>query len=201
MTKIQRSGQLRCLHVGGKIADNSCRPVVIKGLTTLSRLHASIIESITLPLLFHNLPDRAPDIEDLKSREKYRSISKSLEELCLQPALFETLVIRITTKLDLLSSIPIPFSSTSNASDEREANVAYAYDLLTCVSGVVDHKLKEKHTDVIRYFDQLVPRLYGLVVVASQGGSLKPEPLFRDRRLLSLIGRLSERLIWELDTE
>jgi len=59
-------------------------------------------------------------------------------------------------------------------------------------------KLKNKHVDVIKYFDQLVPRLYGLVVLASQA---KEEALFKDKRLLRLTGTLTERLIWELNSE
>ncbi|KAK4683806.1 DNA repair/transcription protein MET18/MMS19, partial [Tremellales sp. Uapishka_1] len=163
--------------------DPEIRPVVINALTSISKIHPSIIESITLPLLFHNLPDAAPTVTETLQRDKYRSILASLSKLCIQPALFETLLIRITTKLDLLSSRP--------ASEEE---VAYAYDLLRCLEGVVEKKLEEKHTDVVKYFEQLVPRLWGLSIVHQEG-------IFRDRRVVGIIGRIGERLIWELSTE
>ncbi|WWD04098.1 hypothetical protein V865_002163 [Kwoniella europaea PYCC6329] len=187
--------------------DPEIRPEIIKSLTTISVHHPTIIESLTLPLLFHNLPDSAPPASDHLHREKYRSILSSLNELCVAPALFQTLVIRITTKLDLISTSS---SSTSNELDEtmdeaesefdlRECNIAYSWDLLNTLQRVVDKKIKEKHQDLIRYFDQIVPRLFTLIVGAST--SRDDKALFRDRRLIGIVARLVESLVWVLNTE
>lgn len=187
------------------------RPEVIKGLTSISKIHPNSIESITLPLLFHNLPDHAPGLPDIDGREKYRSILGSLSELCVQPALFETLLIRITTKLDLLSS-DSPAANFAQADDQgdvpmdaldhqRECNIAYAYDLLHTLSRVIDAKLEAKHVDVAKYFDKLVPRLHTLVVVAAQPRIGDVEPLFRDRRLTSIVARIAGTMMWELGPE
>ncbi|WVQ79530.1 hypothetical protein IAT38_001629 [Cryptococcus sp. DSM 104549] len=190
--------------------DPEIRPEVINALTAISKPHPTIIESTTLPLLFHNLPDSAPALEAVTEREKYRSILGSLAALCVQPALFQTLVIRVTTKLDLLASSPFRAPSVvlddpmdggaSPSTDERECTIAYAWDLLNTLSTVIDTKRKEKHVDIGKYFDQLVPRLYTLVVVAAQarGGG---EPLFRDRRLVGVVARVTEKLVWELSAE
>ncbi|WWC93066.1 uncharacterized protein L201_008031 [Kwoniella dendrophila CBS 6074] len=187
--------------------DPEIRPEVIKSLTTISTHHPTIIESLTLPLLFHNLPDSAPSASDHISREKYRSILSSLKKLCIQPALFQTLIIRITTKLDLLSS------SSSKVQEEemgefdiRECNIAYSWDLLNSLQNVIDKKIKEKHSDSIRYIDQIVPRLNTLVVSASTSSTqnLKlddVQPLFKDRRLIAIISKITESLVWELSTE
>ncbi|WRT69441.1 uncharacterized protein IL334_006427 [Kwoniella shivajii] len=181
------------------------RPEVIRSLTTISTLQPTIIESLTLPLLFHNLPDSAPSASDHTAREKYRSILSSLEELCVQPALFQTLVIRITTKLDLLSS-----SRNSGAHggeeemgefDLRECNIAYAWDLLHTLQGVIEKKIQEKHTDLARYFDQIIPRLWTLLISAALPKIGDEKPLFRDRRLIGLVAKLGEGLIWELNPE
>ncbi|WWD20081.1 hypothetical protein CI109_104555 [Kwoniella shandongensis] len=185
--------------------DPEIRPEVIKGLTSISKIHPTTIESITLPLLFHNLPDQAPGASEAAARDKYRSILGSLSELCVQPALFQTLVIRITTKLDLLSSVPAAPSSDNDESmgevDYRECNIAYAWDLLNTLNGVVDAKLQSKHTDISKYFEQLIPRLYTLIVGASQPRIGNAKPLFSDRRLLSIVARISETMMWELQPE
>ena len=192
---------------------NPSRQVVIKGLTTICAIHSPIIESITLPLLFHRLPDRAPSTTDSLAREKYRSILSSLSELCTQVTLFETLVIRVTTKLELLSETPLN-TATSEASEAseadtdadspeeaRECTIAYAWDLINTLSTVIDAKLAAKHTDVIKYFDQIVPRLYGFAVSAAAPRVGSISPVFRDRRLLSVIARVSETMTWELSAE
>lgn len=177
-------------------ADLTDRSAVIKGLTTVSKLYSSIVESLTLPLLFHNLPDQAPPVSDIAGREKYRSILSSLVELCVLPALFETLVIRIISKLDHLSS-----SGQEGEVDTRDCNLSYGWDLLNCLSEVIDRKLKLKHVDTVKYFDQLIPRLYGLVIVAAVPVAGGNAPLFADRRLLSSVGRISETLLWESTVE
>ena len=140
----------------------------------------------------------------MKSREKYRSILDSLSQLCIQPALFETLVIRILTKLDLLSDSTKPSADGDvdmAAAEALECSVAYAWDLLNCLSGVIDVKLEAKHVDVVKHFHQIVPRVSGLAVSAAAPKSADCEPLFRDRRLLSSIGRIIENLTWELSAE
>ena len=177
------------------------RTEVIKGLTTISTSHSALIESVTLPLLFHYLPDSAPPLADITAREKYRSILKSLSELCVLPSLFETLVIRVNSKLDLLASTPLKSGSEESLDDTRECTIAYIYDLINTLSTVIDKKLAEKHTDVIKYFDQIVPRLYGLVVSAAMPRIGDVEPVFRDRRILGVVSRVSETLTWELNTE
>jgi DNA repair/transcription protein MET18/MMS19 len=61
--------------------------------------------------------------------------------------------------------------------------------------------LAAKHVDVVKYFDQIVPRLYALAVTAATPRIGDVIPVFRDRRLLSVIARVSETLTWELNTE
>lgn len=144
----------------------------------------------------------------------------SLGELCISPALFETLVVRILSKLDVLASAQQesasadqPMTGETEVTD-RECAIAYAYDLLHCLAGVIDTKLDAtpKHVDVLKHFETIVPRLYGLCFAAALTG--KPAlaivpgsrdenagPLFRDRRLLVLVGKLATRLVYELDAE
>ena len=140
----------------------------------------------------------------LKAREKYHSILDSLSQLCIQPAHFETLVIRLLAKLDLLSN-PAQSSADDDidmaAAEALECSVAYAWDLLNCLSGVIEAKLAAKHVDVVKHFHQIVPRLSGFALSAAAPRSGDSELLFRDRRLLSSVGRIIENLTWQLGAE
>ena len=177
-------------------------------LISISRLYADIVESTTLSLLFHNLPDRAPPVSATTERDQYRRILASLVKTCTLPSFFETLLIRIITKLELLASAT--FNSEADADvlmngedqvDPRECNIAYAYELLDCLVQVVNAKLAAKHADVARYFDKIIPHLHGLVVAAAVPKFGYVQPLFRDRRLLAIIAELTETLMWELSAE
>ncbi|RXK38054.1 hypothetical protein M231_04724, partial [Tremella mesenterica] len=188
-------------------SSSDIKRTAIKGLITISKIYSSLIESITFPLLFHNLPDAAPTVSAVQAREKYRSILYSLSQLCVQPGLFQTLVIRITTKLELLASSPLPAEQDVQMSngagvviDARECTVAYTWDLLNCLSGVIDAKLAEKHVDVVRYWDQIIPRIYRMAVEGAIS-RIGPEPLFSDTRLLEMSGKISEVMTWELNPE
>lgn len=171
------------------------RNSVLGSLTSLSIIHPTVIESSTLPLLFHSLPDNSPSLSETKLRDKYRSHLHSLSDLCVQPALFETLVIRILNKLDTVSATNI------TEDEQRECEVAYSYDLLDCLYGVIGKKVGEKHADVIKHFETVVPRLSGLVVEASMPRVGNMMPIWRDRRLLGLVGRMIDLLVWELPVE
>lgn len=113
--------------------------------------------------------------------------------------MFETLVIRITNKLELLSTAALDGSEAIE--DSRECTIAYIWDLINTLSTVIDTKLAAKHTDVVKYFDQIVPRLYGFAVEAATPRIGSLSPVFRDRRLLSVIARVSETMTWELNAE
>lgn len=161
-------------------------------------MHADVVQSLTLPILFHALPDEAPAADDSDTRESYRSVLRSLTELCTMPALFETLTVRITTKLDLLSSSDLSGSSGAGPS-RRECVVAYAWDLLHTLEDVVNKKIEDKHVDVARHYNAVVPRLASLAIKAAFDES--SHALFRDRRLLVVIGSITETLFWELTPE
>lgn len=127
----------------------------------------------------------------------------SLSELCIQPSLFETLVIRVNNKLELLVSTPITTIASSGVSPDeaRECTIAYAWNLVNTLTRVIDSKLAAKHVDVFKYFEQIIPRLYGLAVAAAAPRVGDVIPIFRDRRLLNAIARISETMTWELGKE
>lgn len=169
-------------------SDEEVRTAALTGLKSIAGSNPTIVQNSTLPLLFHALPDSAPAADDSKAREAYRRVLKALTELCAAPALFQTLVVRITTKLDLLSS----------SDGDAECTAAYAWDLLHAVRIVLDAKLESKHVDVPKYYAEIVPRFAQLAVVAAQSPD---RPLFRDVRLLRAVADIIELLFWQQNAE
>lgn len=167
--------------------DEEVRTAALSGLKSIAASNPTIVQNSTLPLLFPALPDSAPSADDSAAREAYRRVLKALTELCAAPALFQTLVVRITTKLDLLST----------AAGDAECMAAYAWDLLHAVRVVLDAKLGDKHVDVPKYYTEIVPRFTQLAVAAAQAD----RPLFRDVRLLRSIADITELLFWEQSAE
>ncbi|KZV92361.1 hypothetical protein EXIGLDRAFT_710205 [Exidia glandulosa HHB12029] len=106
------------------------------------------VEETTLPLLFALLPDRAPP--DQGSQVKAARALSTLRTLCVAPVLFETLVIRLLTRLDL--------------SEDR----LYSLAILTTLESVLEAKVDAAHVDVPKYADSLVPKLYALACPPGQ---------------------------------
>ena len=82
--------------------------------------------------------------------------------------LFETLVVRLSTKLDLIG---VPKSGISDP-DDLELRAAYMHTILKTLVDVLEVKIALKHTDVPKYIDRLVPRLFNLFfyLALSDGG-------------------------------
>lgn len=116
-----------------------------------------------MPLLFSVLPDAAPGPDEKAARASYQRTLKYLSTLCLQPDLFETLVVRLSTKLELICS--------NQSGPPSEYSAAYAHSILLTLDEALDSKVAQKHTDIPKYVDRLIPRLYGLFV------SLAAEPM------------------------
>ncbi|KAI0035332.1 ARM repeat-containing protein [Vararia minispora EC-137] len=135
-------------------------------LTTISIISPVHVSSTTLPLLFSLLPDRAPSRGDAASREKSWSVLNSLSRLCIQPVLFETLVIRLSTKLNLLCD---PLSPPTD--DDVEPSAAYAHAILSTLATVLEKKVSRGDSDVAKYIDRLVSGL----VVLFLGGAVSPK--------------------------
>lgn len=114
-----------------------------------------------MPLLFSTLPDQAPPREATSDRAKYWRILSALGELCLQPELFEILVIRLTTKLDLIC---IPAMKSPSAQTDAEPTAAYAHAILTVISTTLTKKAQKGDADLPKYRTRLTPRIYNLFI-------------------------------------
>ncbi|KDR80617.1 hypothetical protein GALMADRAFT_240958 [Galerina marginata CBS 339.88] len=163
------------------------RDSILELLTTISAFAPRQVSEQTLPLLFGSLPDTAPSRGDGSGREKCWRILSTLSKLCIQPELFENLVIRLTTKLDLIC---FPASEPS----DPEPAAAYAHMILKTLAQALDTKAKKKHPDIAKYLDRLVPSIFNLFVssafLADEKTVIATEP-----RLLQVAGEIVNRVM------
>lgn len=142
-----------------------CSDAVVKLLTSISEISPRHLKEQTLPLLFTSLPDNAPPREAVAERARCWQTLSILKTLCHTSELFETLIIRLTTKLDLLC-----FPVVSDA--DTEPSAAYAHAILLTISQTIAAKADNEHTDISKYIETLVPRLFNLFIygaLASDG--------------------------------
>jgi DNA repair/transcription protein MET18/MMS19 len=150
---------------------------ILSILTTISQLTARHVQEQTLPLLFAALPDTAPERDAVEDRAKYWRALLALSTLCVHPELFETLVVRLTTKLDLVYA-------SATGKEDVEPDAAYAHSLLKTLADTLQRKVDAAHPDVTKYLERLVPRIFNLFIhSALQPGQ---DWLASDTRLISI---------------
>jgi DNA repair/transcription protein MET18/MMS19 len=173
------------------------RTPALAGLSIISQSSPKPLLEITFPLLFSKLPSTAPPLDAESARDAYRRILSSLSSLCIQPILFEILVLQTTSKLDTLCS---PSTPSPRSEEERECQAVYAYALLSCLLAVLRKKVDAGHADVARYIDELVPRLFSIFVVAALSPSGQNE-VACDPRLLAISSKIVETVVQTLSVE
>ncbi|QRV73960.1 MMS19 nucleotide excision repair protein [Ceratobasidium sp. AG-Ba] len=147
------------------------RPIALEVLNAIALVIPKLIEETTLPMLFAALPDHAPARDADEERAKYWAILGSLSALSMPSTLFEVLVIRLSTKLDIICATP---------PTDRESEAAYALALLNTISNVLSRKVEAGHADVPKYIDRLLPALFRLAIKAATatdpGGEVATHP-------------------------
>lgn len=134
-------------------------------LSEISSINTRHVEGQTLPLLFSSLPDKAPLRSAVGERAKCWRVLSALSKLCVPQELFEIFVIRLSTKLDLIC---LPTASASVEDESTlEPSAAYAYSILTALANTLQVKVDRSHTDVPKYIDRLVSRLYNLMIFST----------------------------------
>ena len=146
--------------------------------------HSKIIEEHSLPILFGSLPDSPPARDAHKDRARYWATLRWLARLCIPAPLFETLVIRLTTKLDLIC-----VANSREEEQDSELRAAYAHSILRTIESIMELKSNAGHADVAKYIDTLVPRLYGLFIGLALEESTLSQAAFTSK-LLPVAGRI-----------
>lgn len=174
---------------------------MVTGLSSIAKVHPTIIENVTLPRLFHTLPDRAPTLAQTAERNTYRSTLSAISDLCTLPALYQTLVIRVPNKLDTIVSSALASKKDESSDEQYECDVAYAYDLITCLDSTTKRKIAKKDLDTVKRFGDVVLPLWTLVVASVQrrAGGAEARGVGSDRRVIGAVARLTDRMFWELD--
>ncbi|KAF9269073.1 ARM repeat-containing protein [Marasmius fiardii PR-910] len=148
----------------GDDVDDEDSSAALKLLSIIAVSTPRHIKERVLPQLVSTLPDQAPSKEATTERIRYWRTLTALTTLCQQPELFEILIIRLTTRLDLLC-----FRQASGLSEGAmsEPDAAYAHSILLTIYKVLAAKADEGHTDIPKYIDVLVPRLFNLFVYST----------------------------------
>lgn len=158
--------------------------------------NSKIVEQNTLPLLFNSLPDSAPPRTAQSERLKYWRTLRWLTKLCVPAPLFETLVIRLSTKLELVYAP----KAASGGNDDPEARAAYAHSILKTLSSVLEKKVDMEHADVPKYIDRLVPRLYSLFISQALSPDNRDAPSI-DQRVLEAAGQIITLVLQSVTVE
>lgn len=161
---------------------------------------AQVIEEVVLPVLLEKLPDRIEPLDDPEGRttgnamddtEAELDLIKSnirrslgaLSRLCVAPFLFEAVVVKLFTKLELccrpstrgsedgilgVTETNEEGKATSTVSEQlqalQEANVGYARGLILTLQTMVDLKRQNGHRDLVKYAQTLPSRLVSLTL-------------------------------------
>lgn len=157
----------------------------------------------TLPSLFAMLPEQAPSIDAQSERAEYWRALCALSKLCLQPTLFETLVIRLTAKLELLCSLSASLGASPGETtrvEEAEHSAAYAHALLLTLANTLSVKVTKERPDpdVPKYVDRLLPHLFRLFLEAAVTGEQR---IMEDQRLLRVGARIVKLVVEALSVE
>ncbi|KAH6916048.1 RNAPII transcription regulator C-terminal-domain-containing protein [Coprinopsis sp. MPI-PUGE-AT-0042] len=150
---------------------------IIELLVSISNVSPAHVAEQTLPLLFSSLPDSAPARDAAEARGNCWKTLSTLQALCRTPVLFETLVVRLSTKLELMCS-------PSRHPDDVEPTAAYAHAILKTLANVLTVKVLKKDADVPKYIERLVARLFNLFIHTALESDDSRSLVATDRRLL-----------------
>ncbi|KAG2141268.1 ARM repeat-containing protein [Suillus clintonianus] len=162
-------------------------------LSVIAGIAPHHLSSQTLPILFSSLPDVTPSRDATVQRALYWRALSSLSALCVQPQLFEILVVRLIAKLDLLCAI------SPTRTIEQESTAAYAHAILTALANTLDAKVSSKDVDVPKYAEQLLPHMFKLYLDAALASS-EVVAVAADPRLLQVGARIIRLVSQTLNT-
>lgn len=176
-----------CDSVNDLLVDENAEQVRVQTLEALRDLgNKRVLEESTLPVLFGMLPDRIQSGDDQdRVKGRIRRALGSLARLCDSTDFFDMLIVRLSTKIDLVCV----------STEEQEANIGYAQGLINTMIVVLEEKMTRKDRDTARY-GSLVPRLIGNVVEASlRSDSSTISTVTGNRKVIRDIGRLNTLLV------
>ncbi|KAF9245349.1 ARM repeat-containing protein [Melanogaster broomeanus] len=180
---------------------------VLALLSSIATFAPHHLASQILPPLFAALPDCPPPRDSQSERVAYWRALCALSTLCVEPTLFEVLVIRLSAKLDLLCS-PSPSMLTSSgvpstptaAMEESESTAAYVHAILITLANTLSAKVSKPNPDpdVPKYLDALLRRLFQLFLEAAMTSE---RCVLSNPRLLQVGARIVKLVVETLSIE
>ena len=124
----------------------------------------------------------------------YRRALSALAALCVHPDLFEILTLRLLARLEGICGMYFA------EKDVQDRNALYAHHLLSTMRAVLKAKGDAGHTDLPKYIEKLVPRIFAIFILPTLQAMDEGE-VAKDRRLLVGAGKVITLVVQKLDVE
>lgn len=161
-----------------EIAENASEThIILSGLVQLIDCLPREVERSTLPILFAQLPETASPTDT-----SYKVALNLLARLCINPHLTEPFILRLMTRIEALALRPAD-------------QVFYTHHLLFALLATLRAKVGAGHSDLPKYADGLIGRLFALFLCDAEGKSLVRD----DARIADEAGQLVGVLVFSLD--
>ncbi|GAA5933513.1 Met18p [Sporobolomyces koalae] len=168
--------------------------LALENLIISSRIEpvSHIVESLTLPILFGQLPQTVSF--SLSNSDGYKKALSALAALSISPKLFEILSVRLSSRLEELVS-------SSPSTELRSDSSLYAHYLLETLRSVIQAKTNQKvYQDLDRYLENGFAQ--GLLnMFINPTTCTNEQVLALDSRLLVDVGKILGLILQRVDTE
>lgn len=154
----------------------------ISGLAEISKYKPQLIMDITFPAFVTTLPD-----SDVGEGSTYLATLESLAQISVEKDIFETLVRRLLSKLDILLQ-----SGNLNSPE-------YPRAILLTILYVMERRGLDNDPNIDFYYDKIVVDISRRVALATAGDSAAG--ILNDASILDTLGRLSNLIIRSLSQD
>ncbi|KEI36566.1 uncharacterized protein L969DRAFT_90937 [Mixia osmundae IAM 14324] len=157
--------------------------LALAGMVRVAKLHAGVIEHVTLPVILSALPTTADVLLDPEAVVAYRHALGALSSLCLDGALFEMMTIRVLARLEVM----LPQVATRPC-------LTYCHHLLLTLSNVLATKAARGDVDIAHHTSRLISSISRIFVVPNLSNE-KVACASANLQLLQDAGRVIELIV------
>jgi DNA repair/transcription protein MET18/MMS19 len=138
---------------------------VLEALAEVANIKPQLILDITFPAFLAELPDTETGERrdaSMKVRKGYKEILAAFAQVSTERAIFEVLLRRLFSKLDIvLSSTPTPVASLTIAT----STITYPHAIIGTIYLVLQKKSLRSDVDLPSYMETLLPTLLNKIIV------------------------------------
>jgi DNA repair/transcription protein MET18/MMS19 len=143
----------------------TCSRQVLSALADLAKTKPQLILDITFPAFLAELPDsETSEKRDASIRQKkgYKTILSALSQISSERVIFEVLLRRLFSKLDILLSRTL---ATQFANVDSTSSITYPHAILGTIFLVIKNKAANHDADLPSYINSVVPTLLSKVII------------------------------------